>query len=202
MDSRQRAEAAISEARDAVAAWTNDDVEQSDAEAASSFADHIEALSVLLEAAVSREAKADDKQDGMLRHGDANAVGELLREQTFTGEGLGCYYNFEVRNDARAWDESERQQFFCEIGYIDPSDDDQWNDWKEVVAGSQGYSFDFAPYQIEVAWYWDGDGVLCFRVWRDGELLRSLINYDCKKPYRWEENRPLHFDKQLAPARA
>lgn len=203
MRKHREAEELLAEAEVAVAAWRSGN--QSDADNASDLAEYVEALSSELRNALKREAALErerpiNAEEGMLRFGDANAVAELLREQLFIGDGLGCYYNFDVLTDAREWSEEERKQFFCEIGYIDPADRDEWNDWQEVAARSHGYSFNLDPYQIEAAWYWDGDGTLCFRVWHNGELLRSLINYDCKKPYRWEESERLHFDKQLAPA--
>jgi hypothetical protein len=176
-----------------------------DSESGSIWASHIQALSEQLEESLEREKQLQEKlaapssaQEALIRYGDPNALGELLREAGFIGEGLGCYYNFDVRADAKEWDSAERQNFYTQIGWIDPTDPDEWNDWEEVVNKSHGYSFSFENVKVEMAWYWDGDGVLAYRVWRDKELLRSIINSDCKKPYRWEEVEALNRDRPVS----
>lgn len=125
-------------------------------------------------------------QIGLVRCGNANAVGELLREQTFVGEGLGCYYNSDVRSDAVEWSAEQREDYWTQIDWIE-RDDDPWNDYDMVVSSSHGYSFSFEGLTVEACWYWDGDGVLTFRVWEGERLLRSLQNTDCKKTYRWND---------------
>ncbi len=130
-----------------------------------------------------------DNLSGLVIHGDANAIGELLRERAFPGEGFGCYRNFEVAEDAIQWSPAERQEFFEQVGEISPDDeDDEFNEREFIIKASSGYSFALGNLQIEMAWYWDGDGVLFYRIWRDGKLLRTIVNSDCKKSYRWESD--------------
>jgi hypothetical protein len=126
--------------------------------------------------------------DRILRTADPCAVGEILRDLTFVGEGYGCYSTFEVREDAREWTREQRRDYWVAFGY-DEKGEEVW-DWTadEAADLGQGYTYELDGYRIDVCWYWDGDGTLTFVVWRGGEILRSLYNGDCKKSNRWVDD--------------
>lgn len=87
---------------------------------------------------------------------DPNQVGELLRRKFFVGDGLGCYSTFTYASNVE------------DCGQYTTQDNN-----KVSVARMDG---------IEMRWFWDGDGVLGF-LFEDGSCI---LNYDCKKDYRWE----------------
>lgn len=129
----------------------------------------------------------------LIRNGDVAAVGELLRSVTFVGEGLGCYSNFDVRDDAVEWPEERRRTFYDvahnSAGFVDP-DEPEWDEARQAeleleVKGGQSYSFKIDGFDIDVTWYWDGDGVLAYAIWEGPELVRTLLNSDCKKSNYW-----------------
>lgn len=123
-----------------------------------------------------------------LVHGDANAVGELLLWEAYPGEERGIYYNRQVRADASEWSEEQRAEFYRQLGYIDPDDNEEDEGYfRSVVARSHGYSFPLGELLVECAWFWEGDIVLNCRVWQQGTLLRSLENTDAKKNYVWRD---------------
>lgn len=120
----------------------------------------------------------------LLRYGDDNAIGELLRDITFPEEGYGCYTTFVVRADARQWSPRERLKYWkktllgCE---------DLHELAKDFTGLGSGYSYEIDHHRIDVCWYWDGDGTLTFLVYDpEGNPMRLLRNDDCKKSYRWE----------------
>jgi hypothetical protein len=108
-----------------------------------------------------------------------NHLGEYLRALTFpehdekTGE-FGCYTTFKVRDDAEI---------------VEPGPEVVW-----LVSGDESdqlvhaYTFADGDMRVDVAWEWDGDGTLLFRVFEnDGASpMVTVINQDCKKNYRWE----------------
>lgn len=122
--------------------------------------------------------------------GDPNVLGETLREALFKpapdGEwSYGCYTTFEVRDDAEQIDSAIAQDFFAPT---DPEERDWWmgdlpTDW------FYGYRWQSDGFTFEGFWYWDGDGTLAFRIYEGDELIRTLINTDCKKAHYWEDRR-------------
>lgn len=110
----------------------------------------------------------------------------MLREVTFPGDGYGCYSTFEVREAARKWAHRERVNWWRGFGYGD--DEESGTTAKEAADMGAGYSYEIGGYQINVCWFWDGDGILTFEVCDStGYVLRRLENNDCKKSYRWED---------------
>lgn len=108
-----------------------------------------------------------------------DAVGEYLRSMFFREEGehdVGCYTVHEWRENVEPL--PPRPVDF------DLPDDLQWTRGRKLVPTGNGTQH--AP--IECRWYWDGDGVLAFKL-PDG---RWLVNSDCKKPFDWrlQEERP------------
>jgi len=117
----------------------------------------------------------------------SNGVGEALREATFVGEGFGCYYNFDVREDARKWDEAEKLAFW-RLYYGDSKDMMEYDENAAFAAkNGTGLTFELAGFEIRCAWYWDGDGVLFYQVFRDGVHVVTVGNTDCKKNYTWRD---------------
>jgi hypothetical protein len=84
----------------------------------------------------------------------------------------GCYSTFELNDDVEEMPPEP-------VG-------GEWND---------GLSWTRARLDaIEMRWYWDGDGVLEFRL-PDGSWLS---NTDCKKDYIWEYMTPVDHSKEWA----
>lgn len=126
--------------------------------------------------------------DRILRTADPCAVGEILRDLTFVGEGYGCYTNFDVREDAVEWSTERRRDYWQALGYDEDPDEEWGMIASEAAANGRGFTYELDGYRIDVCWEWDGDGTLTFVVWRDGEILRCLYNGDCKKSNRWVDD--------------
>jgi len=98
------------------------------------------------------------------------ALGEILRELTFTSQGYGCYENFIVREEfveISNYEGANLLDYDCAQEAID----------SDIAEHARAYSNG----TWNVAWYWDGDGSLVF--WND-EF--AIINEDCKKDYTWK----------------
>lgn len=118
---------------------------------------------------------------------DPNAVGEVLREWAFV-DGYGCYSTFTLIPKFEKVEPS-----FLEFRKIigrpyNPSIKDSygWGDSDdEIMKMLQWYKH---PNGIEVGWYWDGDGVLCFfsPELKDNYFDGTVTNTDCKKSSGWE----------------
>lgn len=113
----------------------------------------------------------------------ADAIGEYLRGRAFpeSGDGeFGCYTTFVVREDAVEMPPKQRLALLSMIWDQDPDDD-----LILEAAESRGYVFSEDDWRIEMIWFWDGDGMLAFRVWVPQGLICAVANTDCKKPYGW-----------------
>lgn len=109
-------------------------------------------------------------------------LGEQLRSLTFPGDQLGCYETFAVRVDATAWPAQQVEQLFAELAY--PYDED----CRRAGEDGSGFSWQAAgSVTVDVAWHWDGDGLLLFRLRRGEQVLRVVENDDCKKFGRWKD---------------
>ena len=129
----------------------------------------------------------------LLTEQDANKFGEALRGFCFEGncEKVGCYSTFEVINvlkevkEGKIYEEAVKildteykesihvyhlnvEEKDCWIAYNDPDDNPERMRVRE-------------PFEIVLAWYWDGDGSLLFRF-----NNRIVINTDCKCDYTWK----------------
>lgn len=125
----------------------------------------------------------------MVVHAEPNTVGERLREETFAGEGYGCYSTFELRDDARIWTADEQRRFWLDVDRIAREDPEEL---ELMVEAGQGCTFSLEGLTVEAGWWWEGDGTLCFRITdQDGQVLRRIINTDCKKSYDWQELDPV-----------
>ena len=134
------------------------------------------------------------------------ALGEMLRAWIFVvpeGDdwGYGCYTTFDVRPEARKCRWSNKE-IFAEFWGMDN------DEWEEEYAGfieAEAYAFNWFGYQVEVAWYWDGDGMLSFRIWgphgatatHELELVRWIENNDCKKAYPWCDITDYHTKRKI-----
>jgi hypothetical protein len=124
---------------------------------------------------------------------DPNKIGEALRYWSFIGRNgeRGCYSTFDLPEFFIKLDAAnrlkkyynkfyERADFLCY-----PEQDIKLNcfiyDQKEV----KDEIFYVEPLIIVIAWRWDGDGCLYFRLIGKGKDI-EIINTDCKKDYTWE----------------
>lgn len=112
-----------------------------------------------------------------------NGLGEVLRALTFVGKGYGCHSNFDVRPDAVLWPEDCRR-FFVELAtpYLSPDALAHC-----ITHGRCCYRYHIENLTVDVFWFWDGNGTLCFRLREDDKILAQIINHDCKCPDEWEE---------------
>lgn len=112
-----------------------------------------------------------------------NLLGELLRHLCFIPKNeTGCYSTFLLEDGFKKIStSSEEGKKICEILFNSKgkaiyeeeySLDDEINEFKPRI---------FKKDDVTVAWYWDGDGTLYFKV--DD---KEIINFDCKKNYEWE----------------
>ena len=160
--------------------------------------------------AVSAATNTSTLTDALIRgRSCADALGEVLREVVFPGEGYGCYTTFDWREGAVEWDEARLLAFWT-ADSAQVAKRDGWGAWSrdgavalapeellaDVVAWraresaemAHGATFTFDDCTVHCSYYWDGDGELRFVVCTpDGEPVRYLANTDCKKSYRWEE---------------
>ena len=98
-----------------------------------------------------------------------SVFGECLRHLFFEqDEGYGCYSTFDVRDGVKSLPD--------EPVYFEDEDDEPIYIYKCFEAEVEGLGV------VKMAYYWDGDGTLEFRL-PDG---KELINSDCKKDYTWE----------------
>lgn len=102
---------------------------------------------------------------------DTDALGEFLRTLAFTGEGFGCYANFDLEAGFEPVDNIPVAILIELMGAEDA-----------LGAGSntRAEGYHNAALDLTVYWYWDGDGVLIF----DAEDF-TLVNHDCKCTYDW-----------------
>ena len=121
---------------------------------------------------------------------DPNKIGEALRHWSFVGRNgeRGCYETFEL------------PLFFKKIDIMTPG-------YEELFARANAFCFpddeinltcfiydqpeikhEYFPAEamiLIVAWRWDGDGCLYFRLIGNGKDI-EVINSDCKKDYTWK----------------
>lgn len=97
---------------------------------------------------------------------DPNIIGEILRDKFFKQNRqkgcFGCYSTFELRENVIKLPD------FVEVD----------KDFSDITTTWTRAKLD----DVEMRYYWDGDGVLEFHL-SDGGLV---FNDDCKKDYRWE----------------
>lgn len=127
---------------------------------------------------VDRHSKRDEIPDWeMVYCMTEDQCGEVLRAFTFVGGGFGCYSNFDVRKDAEPLDKEKQAGFWRLLDYEDAG---------ECAEMGDAYSFRALGLEVEVYWFWDGDGTLAYLI-GDSQPLRCVVNTDCKKDYGWRE---------------
>lgn len=116
-----------------------------------------------------------------------DALGEILRKWTFVGHGLGCYSNFDVNPEfERVVVRFDEFRKIMGRPYNSDSVNSGWYDTDDKIM--EHMIWYRHPNGIEMGYYWDGDGILCFYVpeiendYYDG----TISNDDCKKSYGWE----------------
>ncbi len=120
----------------------------------------------------------------MIATGDPDAVGEILRSLTFIGEGRGATENIKVRSDAHPWTGEAKAHFYRD--HISSHPD-------QVAVGAHsgsGYTFAVGPLTVDVFWFAGEDGVIYFKVTRDGAVLRRLATWHAGARSAWEDVTP------------
>ena len=116
-----------------------------------------------------------------------DALGEILREWAFIGDGTGCYANFDVRPDLEQTEPGQREFEMLFGRSFDPSPvpDGSWGDPDSYYL--ERIRWYRHPCGIEVGWLWDGDGHLGFFVpeLRDEFYTGFISNSDCKLDHGW-----------------
>ena len=117
----------------------------------------------------------------------ADAFGELLREYCFV-EPYGCYSCFDLIEEFEEVSFGERE-FTLLLGRLptyeshEKEDSKFWGwDVREdeyIISKAQWYYS--SKNDIEIGWYWDGDGTLFIRCGN-----KAVENGDCKKDHYWE----------------
>ena len=116
-----------------------------------------------------------------------DGLGELLRAITFSGEGYGCYYAFNVRQDAVKWSEDKHLRTCMEYKLLEGDG---------FIAHGEGYTYVEDGITVDCVWSWGGDGTLFFRLSQNNnkEIL-CLVNRDCKCSDGWEPAEKLSMDE-------
>lgn len=115
-----------------------------------------------------------------------NALGEILREWAFIGNGYGCYENFDVREEFIKQPITEREFKFLMSRPSEVDHENTWGFWDEdVFTRGEWYKH---PNGIEMGWFWDGDGTLAFFIPEMADEIYTgiLINGDCKHDNEWD----------------
>lgn len=108
-----------------------------------------------------------------------NFFGEELRRKSFTGEGLGCYANFDVHSDyVEIIDVNTKSMYlhyFFDIYYLSFNLHDIETFTKELKV--------YINYVTNVimVYHWDGDGSLLYIT-----PHYTILNFDCKKINNWK----------------
>lgn len=124
---------------------------------------------------------------------DPNKIGEALLHWSFVGRNgqRGCYETFELPkffepiNAGNQLKKEYNKYFERADSLIYPEEEIKLNifiyDQQEV----KDEYFYVEPMKLIVAWRWDGDGSLYFRlIGKEKDI--EVINNDCKKDYEWE----------------
>lgn len=115
---------------------------------------------------------------------DPNLIGEALRYWSFIGRAgeTGCYSTFKLPEFLKEVNEGEyykkaglalynkEEKYQCFV-YEQKEGNDEYFHWEAIV--------------LVVAWQWDGDGCLYFRL-KSKENDIEVVNTDCKKDYEWK----------------
>ena len=114
----------------------------------------------------------------MIDNENINFFGEELRRKAFTGEGLGCYRNFEISPNYEEIINSDIKLMFFHY-FFNPYD--LLFDRKEIdIKLNELKVFFNLKTNTLMAYHWDGDGTLLFET-----PYYILRNSDCKKNYTW-----------------
>ncbi len=119
-------------------------------------------------------------------HTVPDAVGEVLRNWAFVGDGYGCYSNFDIRIEFQPKEVGYRE-FKMLMGRDYEMILSDWGGETDEELRQEIRWF-VHPNGIEMGYYWDGDGTLLFYI---PELVKdefdgTVVNMDCKKNNGWE----------------
>jgi hypothetical protein len=104
-----------------------------------------------------------------------NEVGEILRSWVFRGEGLGCYQNFDVNSSLKRFLPQSRELALFFPEHLLLKEDEKKEYIKKLVWYKDSET------EIEVSWFWDGDGSIMIHV----PSIGFFVNDDCKKTHCW-----------------
>jgi hypothetical protein len=133
----------------------------------------------------------------LIRDGDADAVGEILRSIIFPYPGFGGYETFALHPDAQTWNKEMVAKFWEEEILMESEvwlEEDEYDSWKtepdeSILATGEGCTLAIDDILIQASWFQDGDGILAFSVSNiENQPIRAVINTDCKKNYGWEDS--------------
>ena len=127
----------------------------------------------------------------LLKEQNANWFGEALRGHCFIGRvnETGYYSTFRVHESFKqvkegAIFEEAKKYLYDEVEvtvyHFKLEEKDCWISYEGEGENARRMKI-CEPFEIVMAWVWDGDGCLYFR-FND----RKVINTDCKKDYNWE----------------
>jgi len=124
---------------------------------------------------------------------DPNKIGEALRHWSFIGRNgeRGCYDTFNlpkffIKLDAASRLNKHYNKFYNRADSICyPDEDIKLNCFIYDQLKIEDKYFKIESIKLIVAWRWDGDGSLYFRLIGQGKDI-EIINNDCKKDYTWE----------------
>lgn len=117
---------------------------------------------------------------------DPNKIGEALRHWSFVGRNgeTGCYQTFDLPDFFKKITSGEYFERANKVCYPN-CDDIKLNCYIADFPAYKDEYFNEPALKIIVAWRWDGDGCLYFRIiTKDKDI--EVINNDCKTDYEWE----------------
>jgi hypothetical protein len=121
---------------------------------------------------------------------DPNKIGEALLHWAFVGRNgeRGCYETFKLPDFFKriGVSSNEYEKYFARANaFCYPDEGTILNCFIFDQPEIEDEYFHVKPLKLIIAWYWEGDGTLYFRL-IGGEKDIEVINTDCKKSYRWE----------------
>lgn len=108
---------------------------------------------------------------------DVNELGEIIRSCVFEKNGYGCYSTFDT---VEGFEDQDPSNIPLEI--------------RTLLAGCFAMNTNeikrmtwrrSEKLNLDVFWFWDGDGTLVFRLPPYGYII---YNNDCKKDYTWSDD--------------
>lgn len=119
---------------------------------------------------------------------DPNLIGEALRHWSFVGRNgeIGCYSTFQVADFFKPLKPGDKD-FEDAKNEIVPEFDTSLKCYVYKCPYFKDEFITIEPLKIVLAWEWNGDGTLYFKIVTNiFEKNFTIMNTDCKKDYGWE----------------